>query len=142
MFVLGPALSFYEGSLLSIEWTNQHGCGVNAKLWCNLVLQYMCSYSNADPMVRIRDGTTTNTITNDPTGPTTLDANGDLLYGMHESYATYQACNTRQRNMVRFAKEFRIVRDEKTANYWPSFHRERYEILFLFFLTSLGSLGF
>jgi len=94
----GPAMSFYEGSQLTIEWTNQHGCG-NSKLYCNMVIQYMCTANDADPMIRIRDGTTTNTITDTPAGPTTTDDNGDLLYGMHESYDSYQACKTRQRNM-------------------------------------------
>src|SRR5262249_39052172 len=37
----GPTMHFYEGSLLTIEWTNQHGCG-HGKLECNLVIQYMC----------------------------------------------------------------------------------------------------
>jgi hypothetical protein len=52
-----------------------------------------------EPMIRIRDGATTDTITNDETGPTTLNENGDLLYGMHESYAYYKDCETRDRNM-------------------------------------------
>jgi len=67
-------------------------------LYCNLVLQYACSLSNADPTQLIRDGTTTDTITADPTGPTALDANGNLLFGMHEPYADYLACATRSRN--------------------------------------------
>ena len=34
-------------SLLTVEWTNQHGCGGDEdtdphKLNCNIVLQYMC----------------------------------------------------------------------------------------------------
>jgi len=94
----GPPLSFYEGSLLAIEWTQQHGCG-NSKLWCNMVIQYMCSASNADPMVRVRDGTDTDTIPDTPAGPTTKDNNNELRYGMHESYVMYQNCKTRQRNM-------------------------------------------
>lgn len=94
----GPAMSFYEGSQLTIEWTAQHGCG-NSKLYCNMVIQYMCTKNDADPMIRIRDGTTTNTIPDTPDGPTATDANGDLLYGMHESYDSYQACKKRQRNM-------------------------------------------
>jgi len=41
---------FYEGSILAIEWTNQHGCGTNSKVNCEVVLQYMCS-DTADPYV-------------------------------------------------------------------------------------------
>jgi len=94
----GPAMSFYEGSLLSVDWTNQHGCGVNKKLYCNIVLQYMCGYSDAAPTELIRDGTTTDTITNDDNGPVALDGNGELLYGMHENRPFYVACQTRERN--------------------------------------------
>lgn len=97
-YCVGPAMSFYEGSLLSVEWTNQHGCGKNDKLYCNIVLQYMCSASDAPPTQRVRDGTTTNTITNDANGPVATDGNGDLLFGMHEPREVYTACETRERN--------------------------------------------
>lgn len=33
---------YYEGSVLPIEWTNQHGCGGNSKVSCEIVLQYAC----------------------------------------------------------------------------------------------------
>ena len=33
---------YYEGSVLPIEWTNQHGCGGNSKVACEIVLQYAC----------------------------------------------------------------------------------------------------
>jgi len=98
-YCYGPAMSFYEGSLLSIEWTNQHGCGQNPKLYCNMVIQYMCGSKDDGPMTRIRDGTTTDTITDAATGPTDTDANGELKFGMHESYQYYQDCKTRERNM-------------------------------------------
>lgn len=36
-------MKFYSGSKLSLEWTNQHGCGPDhPKSRCELVLQYMC----------------------------------------------------------------------------------------------------
>jgi hypothetical protein len=97
-YCYGPAMSFYEGSQLSVEWTNQHGCGQNPKLYCNLVVQYMCSTTDADPTVLVRDGTTTDTIPNDANGPTAKDANGELKYGMHEPRDFYTACQTRERN--------------------------------------------
>jgi len=92
-------MSFYEGSLLSIEWTNQHGCGQNPKLYCNIVIQYMCGNSDDSPVNRIRDGTTTDTITNDATGATATDTNGELKFGMNENFAYYTDCTTRERNM-------------------------------------------
>jgi hypothetical protein len=98
-YCIGPMMTFYEGSMLSVEWTNQHGCGSNPKMVCNLVIQYMCGNNDDDPLVRIRDGTTTDTIPDTTAGAQQLDGNGNLLYGMHESYQSYQDCQTRNRNM-------------------------------------------
>lgn len=97
-YCLGPAMSYYEGSLLQVEWTNQHGCGMNGKLVCNLVIQYMCGLSDAEENVRIRDGTTTNSITADEAGTVAKDEDGNLLYALHENLEHYQACATRARN--------------------------------------------
>jgi len=100
-YCIGPAMTYYEGSFLSIEWTNQHGCGTNPKLVCNLVVQYMCGSTNDDATYLIRDGNTTNTIT-----PTVADAeqmvSSGYLYGMHESLQSYLNCETRYRNMGLF----------------------------------------
>jgi hypothetical protein len=40
----------YAGSVLPIEWTNQHGCGGNSKVSCEIVLQYACE-DTLDPAV-------------------------------------------------------------------------------------------
>jgi hypothetical protein len=98
-YCYGPAMSYYEGSQLSLEWTNQHGCGGNPNLYCNIVFQYMCGNRNDPPTLLIRDGTTTNEITEDVNGAVATNTNGELLYGMHETYAYHEACSTRQRNM-------------------------------------------
>jgi len=95
----GPAMSFYAGSQITVMWTAQHGCGRNPALMCNFVIQHMCSKSDADDFNLIRDGTTTNTITDDTAGPTSVDTNTGLLeFGMHESYDYYQMCKGRDRN--------------------------------------------
>jgi hypothetical protein len=104
----GPSMTFYEGSLLTVMWTNQHGCGTNnPKLYCNLVIQYMCSKSDDPPQTLVRDGKTTDTIPADAAGVTATDANGDLLYGMHEPLEFYQACETRDRNKGLFVADRR-----------------------------------
>jgi hypothetical protein len=33
---------YYENSILPIEFTEQHGCGGNAKVNCEIILQYAC----------------------------------------------------------------------------------------------------
>jgi hypothetical protein len=41
---------YYEGSILPIEWTDQHGCGSNSKVSCEIVIQYACE-DTLDPKV-------------------------------------------------------------------------------------------
>eukprot|EP01117_Protostelium_nocturnum_P015521 TRINITY_DN602_c0_g1_i1.p1 TRINITY_DN602_c0_g1~~TRINITY_DN602_c0_g1_i1.p1 ORF type:complete len:607 (-),score=183.22 TRINITY_DN602_c0_g1_i1:50-1870(-) len=89
---------FYEKSLLQIEWTAQHGCG-NGRNRCNFVIQYMCA-DVTDPAVALRDGdgSTTDTIPDDPVEFMKIGPSGRYVYGMHESYAYYQDCKARFRN--------------------------------------------
>jgi len=96
-YCIGPQMQFYEGSQLSVEWTVQHGCGSNPKLICNMVLQYMCGSSEADPLVRIRDGVTTDTIPATVAGATATTGD-DLTFGMHEPLSFYTDCTVRDRN--------------------------------------------
>lgn len=41
---------YYEKSVLPIEWTNQHGCGFNSNVECEIILQYACE-DTLDPRV-------------------------------------------------------------------------------------------
>ncbi|XP_065666259.1 protein DD3-3 isoform X3 [Hydra vulgaris] len=83
---------YYEGSQLTIEWTNQHSCGgPNAN--CDIIVQYMCSNN-------LRDGTTTSTI---PDWFPNDCANNDCTtdnskYGMNEDYDYYLRCIKTMRN--------------------------------------------
>jgi hypothetical protein len=76
---------FYVGSVMNMEWTNQHSCG-NPNCNCEIVIQYAC-----DPL--LRDGTTTDTIDE------TKAADTNPKFGRHESYDFYtRQCKWRQRN--------------------------------------------
>ena len=46
---------YYEGSVFPIEWTNQHGCGQNGKLNCEVIIQYACE-AQLDPEQALRGG--------------------------------------------------------------------------------------
>jgi len=101
-YCIGPKMTYYEGSQLTVEWTNQHGCGSNPKMQCNLVIQYMCGQTTDGALTQIRDGTTTDTIPDTVQGAETLDTAVTppvYLYEIHESYQSYQNCQTRNRNM-------------------------------------------
>lgn len=91
------SLYFYEGERIPFEWTNQHGCG-NEWNDCQIVLQYMCSPN-------LRDGTTTNTIPEQPSNCLNNDCNRDIRFGMHEDYDYYMNCKYRFRNRGLFTAD-------------------------------------
>ncbi|GAB5372993.1 hypothetical protein AAMO2058_001711700 [Amorphochlora amoebiformis] len=49
---VGDPLTYYVGSKLQIEWTNQNGCGGNPNVHCELIIQYACD----DTLPGLRDG--------------------------------------------------------------------------------------
>lgn len=49
-FTQNKHMYYYSGSILPIEWTNQHGCGGNSKVSCEIILQYACE-DTLDPRV-------------------------------------------------------------------------------------------
>ncbi len=51
-FTQNKRMYYYSGSILPIEWTNQHGCGGNSKLSCEMVLQYACE-DTLDPKYEV-----------------------------------------------------------------------------------------
>eukprot|EP00742_Colponemidia_sp_Colp-10_P005362 GILJ01005730.1.p1 GENE.GILJ01005730.1~~GILJ01005730.1.p1 ORF type:complete len:1207 (-),score=135.75 GILJ01005730.1:170-3724(-) len=82
-------MQFYAGSVLQIEWTNQHGCGrAQGNTRCMVVIQYACE----DTMPNLRDGNTTTTIPNNNV------TSQELRYGQQETYDYYQKCSQRLRN--------------------------------------------
>ncbi|RDD42900.1 Protein DD3-3 [Trichoplax sp. H2] len=93
-------LYYYAGTVLNIEWTNQHSCN-NPNNHCNLILQYMCHDL-------IRDGVTTRTIPKSPTGCSNYDCNRDIRYGMHETYDSYKLCEHRTRNKGLFTADQKL----------------------------------
>lgn len=90
---------YYEGSILPIQWTNQHSCGRN-NTQCTVIIQYACE----DTAPGMRDGipstynpnsadsTATETILDDP------EKHKLEIYGQHETYEYYQKCKNRLRN--------------------------------------------
>jgi hypothetical protein len=89
------ALYYYVGSILTLEWTNQHACGSNGKVQCEVIWQYSCSdeYKDGTPDDPTGD-TQSNTCTNEVT-----EANQDQTnVGRHEPFTYFDACNQRQRN--------------------------------------------
>ena len=81
---------YYEGSILSVEWTAQHSCG-NANNKCEFVFQYMCENL-------VRDGTEETTIPANNANCLNNDCDTDPRYGRHESYGYYDNCIKRERN--------------------------------------------
>ncbi|XP_801877.1 protein DD3-3 [Strongylocentrotus purpuratus] len=101
------SLYYTAGSVLPIEWTNQHSCGdPNAN--CELVMQYMCGEW-------VRDGTTTTTIPENPNQCYNYDCNTDIRYGMNENFDNYLNCKIRQREANLFTADQNL--NGETARY-------------------------
>jgi hypothetical protein len=84
-------MQYYAGSVMQVEWTNQHSCG-NENTNCQIVFQYMCEAGTTG--AGLRDGQVTTAL--DPENP-------DMVkYGRHETGEYYKECMTRQRNMGLF----------------------------------------
>jgi len=120
---------YFEGSVLTVEWTNQHACGGNDVddpqiLNCNMLLQYTCdtvstganTYTDAAQTVRLWDGGNTNT----PTAPSSFADTlpgalpQNLLRGHHESEAWYWECSNRFRNWWLFHADQGMGGDDAT----------------------------
>lgn len=91
---------YYVGSVLPIDWTNQHSCGQGNNINCEIIIQYYCDANLT------RDGMTTSRIpdpdrlTSDELYTQCLggDCDNDYRYGRHESLASYRHCKYRSRN--------------------------------------------
>ncbi|XP_038054234.1 protein DD3-3-like [Patiria miniata] len=91
------SLAYMAGSVLQIEWTNQHSCS-DPNSNCEIILQYMCGDL-------VRDGSTTSTIPEWPSNCAEYDCNQDIEYGMHEPYDHYLNCKLRQRQANLFTAD-------------------------------------
>lgn len=96
-------LYYYEGSVLSIEWTIQHSCA-DPNNHCEMILQYMCGDN-------VRNGITTQTIPDNPALCKDYDCNSDHRFGMHEDYDYYTNCKYRNRNKGLFTADRKLRRD-------------------------------
>ncbi|XP_071805948.1 protein DD3-3-like [Asterias amurensis] len=97
------SLAYMAGSVLQIEWTNQHSCSdPNAN--CEIILQYMCGDL-------VRDGSTTSTIPEYPSNCANYDCNQDIEFGMHESYDEYLNCKLRKREANLFTADQNLKGD-------------------------------
>ena len=111
---------YYEGSELSVEWTNQHGCGGNEasdphKLNCELILQYMCQTTDGKLQANgdlkpspagtipgaesLRDGSNTQQPDEMGNAADYDKIKGNLPRGHHESEMYFYECNKRSRNL-------------------------------------------
>jgi len=141
-------ITYYEGSKLRLEWTNQHSCGTNPNIHCQVVVQYACE----DTMPELRDGyptadTTTaypapansfsyrnfagtNGQNNQGTNriPDTAAGAADVEFGMHENRDWYTNCKTRERNRGLYTADRELNRnDARSTRQNPSGTRYGFE---------------
>ena len=105
-------MSYYEGSKLRVEWTNQHACGDDPTTFCTMTIQYACD----DTLPNLRDGYPSGPLAasdtqfdlyqqatfvrNNKDGTTTITeaTKDDIEFGMNENYDWYSDCKSRRRN--------------------------------------------
>ncbi|XP_052782188.1 protein DD3-3-like [Mya arenaria] len=115
------------GSQLTLEWTNQHGCGGNEdsdpqKQNCNLVIQYMCEDTfDSSLKTQLRDGVNTQQMAYTPPPNTETeekaksrkDENLDPKKGLQESWESYDNCYIRERNAGLFTADQKLKKNNK-----------------------------
>jgi len=133
-----------SSSYMTIEWTNQHGCGGNEdsdpnKLNCNMVLQFLCRPDTGTTAEKVRDGRNTNTPNyQNSRGERETQAQfearkrnginaGDRV--LQEPFEWYDKCKQRKRNKGLFTAD-QNVRDNRGATATrqnPNGNRRGYE---------------
>jgi len=118
-----PRMYYFSGTMLPLEWTNQHGCGTNSKVHCEIVIQVACEDTlsddcgdtNSGKTCYPRDGTPVNNNDGDnlndeatSTIPDSADDQDDYRYGRHETFRYYQKCKNRERNKGLFIADQNI----------------------------------
>lgn len=133
-----PTFWVYGGSEIQLEWTNQHGAGLNPNLHTDVVWQYMTDDEHGDPMLGnqfLRDGTpvTNNDADNTNDEATTriggngggnnayanLDKNdvSDGRYGYHENIKNFEMCAHSERNKGLFTADQNMQGNRNNARY-------------------------
>lgn len=140
-------------SYLTIEWTNQHGCGAkNAddtnEIDCHLVMQYKCESANEERAYPIRNGFIVDTpqfseIRNfededyqekqnrkakDENVNSKIEDDGDSkVRGRHETWENYDACRARPRNKHLFIADQKVRGRSTDTRQNPNGQRRGYE---------------
>jgi hypothetical protein len=103
----GGSYTFYSGSVMPIQWTAQHGSGIeNVK--SDIIIQYMCVNQNSN---LLRDG---------DSGANGQEINRNNLeneinnmnIGMHEPIEYYRECLSRERNKGLFTADQNVVNNQ------------------------------
>jgi len=128
--------TYYVGSNMVVEWTQQHGCGKNPSTHCDVVVQYACE----DTLPNLRDGYPSgaavaadgnNQDYNPPYVRASFTANGqnsagtnrisqntkdETEFGQHESFELYdQLCTSTERNKGLFTADQTLNRQDASA---------------------------
>jgi len=103
----GGSYNFYSDSILPIQWTAQHGSGIeNVK--SDIIIQYMCVNQNSN---LLRDG-------NSGENGQEINRNNleneinNMNIGMHEPVEYYRECISRERNRGLFTADQNVVNNQ------------------------------
>jgi hypothetical protein len=103
----GGSYNFYPGSIIPIQWTAQHGSGID-NVKSDIIIQFMCEPQNSN---QLRDG---------DSGANGQEINrnnfeeevNNMNIGMHESIEYYRQCMSRERNRGLFTADQNVVNNQ------------------------------
>lgn len=140
-------MTYYEGSKVVMEWTQQHGCGLNPTTHCDVIVQYACE----DTLPALRDGYPTGgsvdadgnngdytpdyvraafqNNNNDGTTRISQGTKDNLEFGQHESFELYNNwCEGRERNKGLFTADQTLNQnDARSTRQNPNGNRNGFE---------------
>lgn len=103
----GGSYSFYSGSVMPIQWTAQHGSGIE-NVESDIIIQYMCVPQNSN---LLRDGDSG--ANGQEINRNNLDNEiNNMNIGMHESVEYYRECISRERNKGLFTADQNVVNNQ------------------------------
>ena len=137
-----PRMYFYEGSILQIEWTMQHGCGFNPRVICDIILQYACEDTLTDDCGMPGSGLTCGPRDGVPITNSNVDYGNVRYQSVNPQLIGPQDVNRNTRDQeatetIPISTDYNVQADprfgrhETLAYYMRCFYRERNRGLFL-----------
>jgi hypothetical protein len=114
----GTMMMYYTGSIMTVEWTNQHACGGNPNANCDVIIQYRCDE-------QMRNGSSRDRPQDPADAPADFEPTDDR--GRTEPYQNWYECERRERNKGLFTADQNVGNQASSTRQNPNGGRSGYE---------------